>query len=291
MLSSTLKTYALLAALALTAAAVGFIVLGGVGLVIGAGVFALLSVVGLRLPEELVLRFQGGVPMERAPYRRRLVPERVAVLAQRASIAAPRLFYTPGLEANAMALRTGEGPGALAITRGALELLADAELDAVLAHEIAHLKHGDTELLSMSAMVSRALGGLLRIATWMAFFSVLLTGGGMQRATVLALLALTAPLLIGWLRAALSRTREHAADVTAARLTGQPRALASALVKLERYHHGWLDRAIVIPEWLRSHPPTQERVLRLLRMPERDPIRGYGVSAATNTSSAPWLTI
>jgi len=246
-------------------ALVGYAILGGVGLALGAAVVGFLAFVGARAPEHLVMRLQGAVPVP--PWQATALTARVARLSARAGIAPPRLYLSPSPEANAMAVRTGPGPGALAVTRGALGVLDEDELEGVLAHEIAHLYHGDTEMLQLTTIVSRATLSLLRVATWIAVFTVLLTGGGVARAGALTLLALTVPVAVGMIRNALSRTREHAADTTAVALTGRPRALASALVTLERYHRGSLGgMTLQLPAWLRSHPPTAERVARLLSM-------------------------
>jgi heat shock protein HtpX len=264
-LRDSLKSAALLAALAGLAALVGYTILGGVGLALGAAAVGLLAAAGATVSEPLVMRLQGAVPM--AAWQAPGLSAMVSRLASRAGIEVPELYLAPSSAANAMALRTRRGPGALAVTRGALRLLRSDELEAVIAHEIAHLHNGDTEILRVTGLVSRATSSLLRVATWIAVFTVLLTGGGLAQAAALSLLAITVPVAVGTIRTALSRTREHAADTTAVALTGRPRALASALVTLERQQQGWLGAApLELPSWLRSHPPTEERVARLLAM-------------------------
>ncbi len=277
-LLTSMKTLALLAALVALAAGVGYVVLGGAGLWLAPFVVVLLTSLSARLPESVVMRLMGAVPVRHPPLERM-----IAVLSARAGIAPPALYLSPSLEANAMALRTSEGPGALALTRGTLAILNRHEIEAVLGHELSHLKNGDTELLGMASLLSRLIALALRVGTWLAVFGVLLGGGGTERALLLISLALLAPALVGWIGAALSRTREHAADASAAALTGRPLALASALAKIERHHRGWLGRALSPPAWLRSHPPTAERVRRLYELAR------YSDSAATNTSSVPWL--
>ena len=78
----------------------------------------------------------------------------------------------------------------------------------------------------------------------------------------------------------ISRIREYDADLNAIRLTKDPRGLANALVKIERVQNGWLEhlfmsgRKIPEPSFLRTHPPTAERVQRLLsyeQTPELEP--------------------
>ena len=263
-LESSLKTWILFGALALVAGVTGWLVFGPAGLVLGAAMVTLMGTFGARVSERFVMALMGArrLASREAPW----LFAQVAALAHRAGLPTPELYFSPSPEPNAMALRTSDGPGALAVTGGLLSMLSPAELEGVLAHEIAHLRHGDTELLHLSNLLSRLTLSALRIATWIAFFGVLLTGGGVAKAATLALLALGVPVIIAALRNALSQTREHAADEGAVALTGRPRALASALVKLEQVHRRWLRLALPVPQWLRSHPPTKERVERLLDM-------------------------
>jgi heat shock protein HtpX len=267
-LGERLRTAGLLAALAVLSAGVGYVIVGGVGLVLGALLVTTLTAIGARVPEGWVMRMKGAAPLppDHAPW----LHTRIARLAGRAGIATPALYLSPSPEANAMAVRTSEGPGALAVTRGALAILPPAELEAVLAHEVAHLRNGDTEMMQLTAQVSRITVTLLRVATWLSFFTVVLTGGGVARAAALSLLAIAVPAAVGLLRTALSRSREHAADATATALTGRPDALASALLRLERYHRRGLGVIpSMLPTWLLSHPPTRERVARLAALSRR----------------------
>lgn len=263
---STLKTLLLFALLAAVAAMVGYVVAGSFGVVLGAVSVSAFAAAGTSVSERMVMRLQGAARIH--PWQAPELHDLVARLAARAAIPTPVLYLSPSPAANAMAARTS-GAGALAVTHGALRLLDPAELEAVLAHEIAHLEHGDTQVLRLSSLVSNAALSLLRVGTWIAVFGVLLTGGGVERAALLAMLALLVPPLIGALQSALSRTRELEADAEAARLTGRPLALASALAKLEHQQQRFARHLLAppaAPDWLRSHPPTPERVDRLLRM-------------------------
>ena len=97
----------------------------------------------------------------------------------------------------------------------------------------------------------------------------LVFGGSFLRVLQLAALAFTLPAIIDWLQSALSRSRELAADATAARISGRARELASALVKLRRQRRYLLEILTgrsEEPPMLRSHPPTGERVRRLLEL-------------------------
>lgn len=261
-----LMTGALLLVLVGLAALVGKLALGTVGLWFAALAVAVLVGAGLSLPPTVMMRLTGAVPLapQHAPWLARLVLR----LARRADVAPPSLFLIDAPVANAMAAGDRRREGALAITTGALSLLPPDELEAVLAHEIAHLRHGDTTILRFTQTVARITVQALQVGTWVAVFALLVSGTGMERVSLLALLGLLVPPVVAYLTAALSRTRELAADRTAAELTGRPDALARALVRLDRHHERrrWpvLLRAPEPPPWLRSHPATAERVERLL---------------------------
>lgn len=260
-----LRTIALVAALLGFAALVGHLVLGSVGVVAALGGAALLAVVGARIPAALAMRLHGAVPLAswQAPELHRMVEG----LARRAGVVVPRLYLIPSLEANALAAGRGCGDAALAVTEGLVDLLDPDELEGVLAHEVAHLRNGDIALRHLAGTVAQLVISLIQLATWLSLFVLLLGGAGaFGKLLQLAALSLVAPALISMLVAAISRAREIGADATAARLTGDPLALASALLKLERQHRSWLGLLLgrpPAPPMLRSHPPTAERVERL----------------------------
>jgi heat shock protein HtpX len=233
--------------------------------------FLALSLAATRNPQ-LLLRLRRAVPLspEQAPELTLLARQ----LARRAGVATPRLYLVPGAEPNA--LTTGSSRNSVvALTPGLLRMLAPAELAAVVAHEIAHLKHGD---LGMSTLVETTIAvasQLIRIAAWVGFALALWTGEGWGSWLMMALLSIFTPTVLRLIQLLLSRTREFAADTLAAQLTGDPRALASALHQIEgRAPSGWAalwrfgrhPQWDPTPDWLRSHPPTQERIDRLLAL-------------------------
>ena len=267
-LLDTAKTVGLLAALAGVAALVGFLALGVQGLLVAFIAVVFLSVAGLRVPPEWVIRMQGGHAVDRraAPELARLVDS----LSARAGIARPRLFLIPSDTPNALAVGSRQR-GALAVTTGALAVLRVEEVEGVLAHEVAHLKNNDTEVLRLAVLVSQAVTTLVRVSAWMALLLSLFFGFDPGRLLLLAAVALFSPVVLGLLQAAISRTRELAADSTAATLTGKPRALASALATIARFESHWIRRMLAgrpQAQFLRSHPATRERVERLLAMSE-----------------------
>jgi heat shock protein HtpX len=260
----------------------GWLFAGAVGFV-WAFVLAGFGAIALtRVPAAWILRSSGAqaLPWHRAPELTRLVHE----LAQRAGLRrAPALYLLPAREPQAMAVGGRDDP-AMAVTPALVRQLSPRELAGVLAHEVTHLRHGDTRLMAAAhgfgriADLAGQLGSFLLVANLLLFLFV----GGWAFAPGAVLLFLVAPTVTGLLRLALSRLREFEADLGAVELTGDPRGLASALRRVERSKRGLLARLapwITLPRrpapvLLQTHPPTAERVRRLLALEER----GVGVA-------------
>jgi heat shock protein HtpX len=150
------------------------------------------------------------------------VHEMVAELARRAGIPMPRVYLIPEAQPNAFATGRNPAHAVVAVTEGILGLLSARELRGVLAHEIAHIKNRDVLVSSIAA----ALASLVTYVA-QAFGFLGLGAGGL-------LLALVAPIAATLIQLGISRSREYLADETGARLAGDPEALASALLELER---------------------------------------------------------
>ncbi|NJR66069.1 MAG: M48 family metalloprotease [Leptolyngbyaceae cyanobacterium CRU_2_3] len=156
-------------------------------------------------------------------------------LCDRAELPLPKLYLIPTEGANAFA--TGRDPqhAAVAVTQGIVNMLPADELEAVIAHELTHVKNRDTLTQAVAATVAGAISYLAQILQFGAMF------GGMSRndrqgsTNPIALIAaiILAPLAATVIQMAISRTREFSADAGSARITGNPRALARALQRLE----------------------------------------------------------
>jgi Zn-dependent protease with chaperone function len=190
----------------------------------------------------------------------------------------PILFYLPGQMMNAFTVGTRE-EAAIGVSDGLLRRLNGREISAVLAHEVSHIRHNDIRMMdfaNLSNVIVQMLsvfGQFLLILN----FPMLLIGQYTISWTAIGLL-IFAPSISTMLQLALSRTREYNADLGAAELLGDSEALASALAKMDNYHIQ-LFRNILWPGYtrkagstlFRTHPPTKERIRRLLEIRNQRP--------------------
>lgn len=190
-------------------------------------------------------------------------------LARRAGLLRmPEVRILPGGQTNAAATLRGALP-VLVVTEALLDHLDARKLGAVLAHETAHLAHRDLVLFR----VAQTLRAATLVLAAMTGAVALVTASWDPVASLLWMLFSLASIPVSTaLVASLSRTREFAADLGAARLTGDPGALADALETLEyrprTWWDWWLGRRRPLPQdpaqaAFRTHPPTEERVRRL----------------------------
>jgi heat shock protein HtpX len=198
-------------------------------------------------------------------------------LARRAGLPMPRVAIIPGEQPNAFA--TGRNPehAVVAATEGILRVLDRDEIEGVMAHELAHVRHRDMLISSVAATLA---GAIMVLARFGMFF-----GGGGDRdrggGALALLVVILAPIAAMIVQTAISRSREFAADAGGAEISGKPRALASALQKLEatarrvplQGNPATAHMFIVNPfrgggfmKLFSTHPPTEERVARLLEM-------------------------
>ncbi|HQX61007.1 MAG TPA: zinc metalloprotease HtpX, partial [Burkholderiaceae bacterium] len=205
----------------------------------------------------------------------------VRELAERGGLPMPRVYLIDEAAPNAFA--TGRNPdhAAVAATTGLIRTLSEREVRGVMAHELAHVRHRDILISTISATMAGAIGMLANFG----FMFGGRDGEGRPANPIGALLvAILAPLAASLIQMAISRSREFEADRGGAQISGDPQALASALQKIQRYAQGIpMAGAERHPETaqmmimnplsaggLRSlfstHPSTEERVERLLQM-------------------------
>ena len=268
MLGNWFKTGLLMAAIMALFGMVGAVLGGGQGMLL-----ALVLGFGINLwaywfSDTMVLKLYRAqeVDATAAPQLYNTVRE----LAARAGLPMPKVYLIDEAQPNAFA--TGRNPehAAVAATTGILQLLSARELRAVLAHELSHVRHRDILTSTITASIA---GAISTLANFGMFF------GGRSDDNRNPLVA-----LIVLIQLAISRGREYEADRGGAELSGDPRALADALAKMDRYAKGLpLETAEAHPATahlmiinplsggglaglFRTHPPTEERIHRLLAM-------------------------
>jgi len=237
--------------------------------------------IGPRASPRLVLRLYGASRLTAKTF-----PQGFAILAELARRAEldhmPSFWYVPSPIMNAFTMGRGEHV-AVAVTDGMISALNAREFAGVLAHELSHIRNGDLWVMMLADSIGRLTnlmtmaGGLLLIVNL-----PLLLLGQAQISWTFILLLLFAPTVAGLLQMGLSRAREYDADLEAVALTGDPAGLASGLNKLEQQGAGLWERILMPgrrlpePSLLRSHPPTKERIRRLLSLYPPEPIDRFG---------------
>jgi heat shock protein HtpX len=266
------KTLLLMAFLTGLFVAVGW-ALGGERMALYGLVFAALTnVVTYFFSDKIVLRMYRAqsVSREEAPELYEIVER----LSRKAGLPMPKVAILPQDQPNAFATGRSPGHAVVAATRGILQLLTPEELAAVIAHELAHVKHRDMLIGTVAATLAGALSIVARSALWF--------GGGRNRdggGNPLGLVAIIlAPIAAVLIQLAISRSREFHADATGARIAGQPWGLAKALEKLEVVSkavpmhatpataHLFIVNPLTGGGWMTlfmTHPPVSERVARL----------------------------
>jgi len=273
-LRNKLQTVALIATLGLLCAYLAWLV-GGPLFAWGAAIaVALLYFGNPAASSRLAMSLYQGRPLarEEAPSLYLVLEE----LARRAGLERmPLLYYVPSRLMNAFS--TGSrADAAIALSDGLLRRMALRELAAVLAHEVSHIANGDTRVMAFADLVTRITGLLSLAGQFLLLVSLpLWLLSSVDIPWIPILLLLLAPTLSALVQLALSRNREYEADRSAVELSGDPEGLASALEKLEYYQRGPWERLLMPgvrmpePSLLRTHPPTRERVRRLLELGSR----------------------
>ncbi|PWV80642.1 zinc metalloprotease HtpX [Halomonas sp. A11-A] len=277
-LRNALQYLLILAGLALLLAVPGYMLAGAFGVAWAFGLVVLTLYLGGRIPPRLALaRANAGLlRRHQAPALYRVLD----LLYRRAGIRAePQLFYVPSADLNAFAVGDAQ-EGGIALTDGLVRTLDLRQLAGVLAHEVSHLRHGDTRVMSMAATMTRlTIWGAFLVQLGLVLMLPMVLAGELWMPWPALLVVALAPSASTLLQLALSRNREFTADLEAAALTRDPASLASALQVLEHHQGLWLTSLLLgqrPPSWFRllqTHPPTEERVRRLLALAERQPPR------------------
>ena len=276
-MTSTLKTALLLGALSAILILGGRLIGGQSGLIIAFGLAVVMNVGSYWFSDKIVLRMYRAqeVGQDHPLYRM------TARLAQKASLPMPKVYVIPDQSPNAFA--TGRNPqhAAVAATEGIMRVLSPEELEGVIAHELAHVKHRDILISTVAATIGAAIVTLAHMGQFAAMFGGSRDRDGNSNGLALLLMAILAPFAAMLIQAAISRQREFAADRGGAQIVGSPMGLANALRKIEAVarqvpmdaNPATAHMFIVMPfsgggigKLFSTHPPTEERVAALMAL-------------------------
>ena len=277
-----MKTAILMAAITALFMAIGGMVGGRSGMMLALVVAIGMNFFSYWFSDTMVLKMYNAREVDEtsAPRFYAMVRE----LAQRAEIPMPKVYLIDEAAPNAFA--TGRSPdhAAVAATTGIVNVLTERELRGVMAHELAHVKHRDILISTVSATMA---GAISMLANFAMFFGGRDENGRPANPLAGIAVAILAPLAASVIQMAISRSREFEADRGGAEISGDPAALASALDKIHHYAQGIpLPAAEAHPETAQmmimnplsggglrglfsTHPATEERVARLMEMARR----------------------
>ncbi|MEP0813524.1 MAG: zinc metalloprotease HtpX [bacterium] len=272
---NNLKTFVLFVVMGAIIMAAGTYFGGQSGLAIGLGIALIFTFGSYWYSDKIATSMYGA--REVSPQEAPALHEMVERLSRAAGIPKPRIAIVDLDIPNAFATGRDPSHGLVAVTTGLLNGLSQDEIEGVVAHELAHIKHRDTLTMAVAAAMAMAITFIARMAFW--FGGSRDNGGGLLG--MLAML-IVAPLAATLIQLAISRSREFEADAGAAKITGNPRGLAYALARLEGYNKRaefpYADPAtahmfIVQPAMggslvslFSTHPSTKERIKRLEAM-------------------------
>ena len=265
MFGNWLKTSLLMAAIVALFGTVGALLGGAQGMVLALLLGGAMNLWAYWFSDKMVLRLYNAQEVDEtsAPGLYRMVRE----LADRAGIPMPRVYLIDEDQPNAFA--TGRDPeyAAVAATTGIMRMLTERELRGVMAHELAHVRHRDILISTISATVAGAISSLAQFGM---FFGGRDDEGRPANPVVSLIVMIVAPLAAMLIQFAISRAREFEADRGGAEISGEPQALASALDKIHRYARG-------IPfATAEAHPATAQMMIM-------NPLSGGGLAGLFST--------
>jgi len=269
MLGNWLKTTILMAGIMALFGALGGVLGGQQGMIIALLLGGAMNFFAYWFSDKMVLKM----------YRAREVDETsapqyygtVKELASRAGLPMPRVYLIDEAQPNAFATGRNPSNAAVAATTGILQLLSPRELRGVMAHELAHVKHRDILISTLSATIAGAIATLANFGMMFGGHSRDGEGGGNPFLAILVMIF--APIAAMVIQFAISRTREFGADHGGAEISGDPNALADALAKIDRYARGIPNEAA------EAHPATAQMMII-------NPLHGGSVARLFSTHPA-----
>jgi len=272
-----IKTVVLLTLMTLLFVFVGGMVGGTQGMFIALVMAGVMNFVSYFYSDSLVLRHYHAV--EVGPREAEGLYSIVERLSQKANLPMPKVYIIPEYTPNAFATGRNPSNAAVAVTEGLLQLLDEEEVEAVIAHELSHVRHYDILVGTIAATIAGAIGMIANMMQFGAMF------GGNERnrinPIVMILLAIILPIAAAVIQMAISRNREYMADEGSAHLTRHPEWLQSALAKLSNYNarstvqeatqesahmfivNPFSGKDISFASLFSTHPSTEDRIARL----------------------------
>ena len=280
------KTTLLLSLLTVLLVAMGGAIGGSGGMLIAFVMAAVMNFGSYWFSDKIVLRMYGAQEIERSDNP--AFYDMVERLAQRADLPMPKVYIIPDQSPNAFATGRNPSHAAVAATEGILRILSPEELEGVMAHELGHVKNRDILISTIAATFAGAISMIGSMLQWGAMLGAGRDdeeGGGLGGLVGSLAMAILAPFMAMLIQMAVSHSREYLADATGAEICGKPRALASALGRLQNasqqipMHDATPATAhmfIVNPltgggmmSLFSTHPPMEERIARLQAMAQR----------------------
>jgi heat shock protein HtpX len=283
--TNTFKTVLLLTALTVILILGGRLIAGTSGMIVMFVLALGMNFVSYWFSDKIALKMAGAheVSESEAPELHSVVSN----LAMYARLPKPRVYVIDSDSPNAFATGRDPAHAAVAVTSGILRVLNRTELEAVLAHELGHVRNRDTLIMTVAAALAGTITMLAHVGQIALIFGGFggrsddREGGGIGDLVVGMLMIILAPIAATLIQLAISRSREFEADATGAQISGQPLALADALEKIDDMAHA---RPMQVPasaahlfivnplggkgfeNLFRTHPTTEERVSRLRAM-------------------------
>jgi len=270
-INNILQTCMIIAAMAGLFGVLGWMIFGGIGL-ISAAVFALvLSLSTPKISPHVVMRMYKAYRL--SDYEARGLHEIISKLAGSARLpAVPQIYYVPTRVMNAFSVGSRQN-SAIALSDGLIRNLSWREITGVLAHEVSHIANNDLRLHTLANIMTKITSTLSFFGqVLILFYLPIAIFSEAHLSFTFILLLIFAPTVSMFLQLALSRTREFDADLTAARLTGDPGGLANALRRMDTAERSIWDMLFIpgrkAPQSsiLRTHPHTGERVEKLMSL-------------------------
>lgn len=275
-----LKTMVLMVTLTLMLLFIGGLLGGKSGMTFALVMAFAMNFITYWFSDKIVLKMYGAREVNEAE-----APElfgMVRRLASRAGLPMPRVYIMEQDQPNAFATGRNPAHGAVAVTTGIMRVLSREELEGVVSHELAHIKHRDILVGTVAATIAGAISYLAQMAQWAMIFGGRSDddrdGGNPVAALVMMIVGPIAAMLV---QMAISRSREYGADKGGAAIAGNPLHLANALKKLHvasqripmnanpATSHMFIVNPLTGGGLLRlfsTHPPIEERIARLEAM-------------------------